>query len=89
MVRRGDHGRLPTFVRSWQYDQNVKHDGCNNMYCLMCGATKTTLLPSKEIAPKPKAGEGTNLLSRAQFEEEVTETKMFCVLIAKEGTEAE
>ncbi|GFZ11524.1 hypothetical protein Acr_22g0009220 [Actinidia rufa] len=64
-------------------------DQVSNMYFLMCGATKMTLLPSKEIVPKPKAGEGTNLLSRAQFEEEVIETKMFYVLIAKEGTEAE
>ena len=48
-----------------------------------------TLLSSKEVVLKPKVGEGTNLLSRVQFEYEVTKMKIFYVLITKEGMKVE
>ncbi|GFY91296.1 hypothetical protein Acr_07g0014920 [Actinidia rufa] len=41
-------------------------------------AVQRRLLPLKEIVPKPKASEGTNLFLRAQFEEEVTDKDVLC-----------
>ncbi|KAH7848044.1 hypothetical protein Vadar_033175 [Vaccinium darrowii] len=46
------------------------------------------LLPSKEVVPKPQTGEGTTLLTRIQFEEELSTSKVVFVLIAKEGPKA-
>ena len=43
----------------------------------------------EKVLPKPKAEEGINLLSRLQFEDKITESKVFFVLIAKEGVEVE
>ncbi|KAF7126571.1 hypothetical protein RHSIM_Rhsim11G0031300 [Rhododendron simsii] len=45
----------------WQYDRRVTLDGGTNTYTLSYGGTKISLLPSKEVGPKPR--EGTNLLS--------------------------
>ena len=45
---------------------------------------KIVLLPTKENIPKPQAGEGATLLTRAQFEEELTTTQTVYILIEKE-----
>ena len=60
----------------------MKHDGWANTYSLVCVSTRISLLPSKEIIPKPRVGEGTSLLTKAQFEEKVAEAKVIYVLIA-------
>ena len=70
--------------RPWQYDRDVKHDDYVNIYIFMFNKTKIVLLPSKDYLPKPKSGEGSNLLTRAQFEGEIVKTKLFFVLVAKE-----
>ncbi|KAF7136352.1 hypothetical protein RHSIM_Rhsim08G0019400 [Rhododendron simsii] len=44
---------------------------------------KVVLLPSKEIVPKPPVGEGTNLLTRVKFEEELLAMKVIFVLVSK------
>ncbi|KAH7857496.1 hypothetical protein Vadar_013373 [Vaccinium darrowii] len=49
---------------------------------------KIVLLPSKEVVPKPQTGEGTTLLTRIQFEEELSTSKVVLVLVAKEGSKA-
>lgn len=45
------------------------------------------MLPTKEIGPKPQSGEGTNLLSQAQYEEEVAESRVVFVLVAQESSQ--
>ncbi|KAH7834700.1 hypothetical protein Vadar_018743 [Vaccinium darrowii] len=47
---------------------------------------KIVLLPFKEVVPKPQTGEGTTLLTRIQFEEELSTSKVVLVLVAKEGS---
>ncbi|KAF7145040.1 hypothetical protein RHSIM_Rhsim04G0049200 [Rhododendron simsii] len=59
----------------------VMHDRGANTYSFMSGGTMVVLLPSKEIVPKPPVGEGTNLLTRVQFEEELLATKVIFVLV--------
>ena len=67
--------------RPWQYDRGVKHDSRVNTYSFMFNNTKIILLPSKDFVPKPKAGEDSSLLTRAQFEGVIAEMKLFFVLV--------
>ena len=70
--------------RPWLYDRRVTHDGRANTYSLLFNTTKIVLLLTKESIPKPQAGEGTTLLTRAQFEKELTTTQTVYILIRKD-----
>lgn len=72
--------------RPWQYDRKVAHDGDTNTYALSFGGTKIVLLPSKEVVPEPQTGEGTTLLTRAQFEE-LSVNKVVFVLVTRESSQ--
>ena len=68
----------------WLYDRKVTHDGHVNTYSLLFKTVKIVLLLTKESIPKPQDGEGTTLLTQAQFEEELTTTQTIYILIGKE-----
>lgn len=59
------------FGRPWQFDNKVIHVSWKNTYTFFIDKKKIILVPLKEEAtPKPKQGEGVNLLSIAKFEKD-------------------
>lgn len=61
------------------------HDGWKNTYTFHKDKKKIILVPSKEeVIPKPKQGEGVNLLSMAKFEAAAEESGVVYVLVGKE-----
>lgn len=72
------------FGQPWQYDNKVQHDGNKNSYTFYKD-NKIILVPTKDaIMLKPKQGGGVNLLSMAKFEDELKESDVVYILIAKE-----
>ena len=73
------------FGRPWQFDNKVIHEGWKNTYTFHKDTKKIILVPSKEeVIPKPKQGEGVNLLSMAKFEAAAEESGVVYVLVGKE-----
>ena len=72
--------------RPWQYDRKVTHDGHANTYSFLFNNTKIVLLPSRDIGKPKPTRDSTNLLSLAQFEEEVRDTGLMYVLVGKEAS---
>jgi len=70
--------------RPWQYDHKVVQDGKANTYSFVFERTKIVLPPSKDLDKPRPAEDGTNLLSLAQFEEELQKSEIIYVLIGKE-----
>ena len=69
--------------RPWQYDRNVVHDGKRNTYSLMFNNTKIIILPNKELTLQQDLG--NYLLSKKQFRDFVTKTKMVYILLGKDS----
>ncbi|XP_058192982.1 uncharacterized protein LOC131310152 [Rhododendron vialii] len=74
--------------KPWQFDRKVMHSGGSNTYTLKSEGTIIKLLPSKEVVSKPLSGEGTNLLTKVQFQGEFLATKVMFIVVAKESSPA-
>ncbi|XP_026451907.1 uncharacterized protein LOC113352281 [Papaver somniferum] len=72
--------------RPWQYDRFVNHDGRTNNYSFMWSNKKLTLVPNRELMPKPQNGDGKNLLTYHKFIKELDDSEVFYILYVKEYT---
>ncbi|XP_026435984.1 uncharacterized protein LOC113333793 [Papaver somniferum] len=71
--------------RPWKYDRFVNHDGRTNNYSFMWRNKKLTLVPSRELMPKPQNSDGKNILTYHKFIEELYNSEVFCILHVKES----
>ncbi|XP_026433502.1 uncharacterized protein LOC113330924 [Papaver somniferum] len=71
--------------RPWQYDRFVNHDGRTNNYSFMWSNKKLTLVPNRDLMPKPQNGDGKNLLTYQKFIEELDDSEVFYILHVKES----
>ncbi|XP_026411012.1 uncharacterized protein LOC113306269 [Papaver somniferum] len=71
--------------RPWQYDRFVNHDGRTNNYLFIWSNKKLTLVPNRELMPKPQNGDGKNILTYHKFIEELDDSEVFYILHVKES----
>ncbi|XP_026443937.1 uncharacterized protein LOC113344089 [Papaver somniferum] len=72
--------------RPWKYDRFMNHDGRSDNYSFMWNNKKLTLVPYRELMPKPQNVDGKNLLTyHKMFIEELDDLEVFYILLDKES----